>query len=121
MTEAATKVESAASGRSTMPFPMHSWERGKILDLVDREGAAGDGAADPVATHRWERGEMLELLKETGSEQRAGSTTDRPRVVIYMDETATEPGLQRTLGNTHAGRSVMLRYLEQARENASSQ
>ena len=107
--------------RSIKSVPKHTWERRPILDLVQNERVTREEAPTAASSTRWERGEILKDLKEKGTD-----TTDSrhaeasPRVKVYMDRTATEPGLPRTLGNTNAGRSIMLKYLEQARGNAPS-
>ncbi len=109
------------SGQSaTESFPKHSWERGQLLNMVANE-LKDTNAVPTINKHAWERGELLDMLRD---QQFGAATLDAeataPRVIIYLDESGTQPGLPKDLGNTHAGRSIMLKYLEQARNNASS-
>jgi hypothetical protein len=117
----AVQEQSIKGHSTTKPFSQYSWERGAILDLMQEKGMDDEGTTTPVMRHSWERGEMLKLLHEKGIGQSgADATAASPQVVIYFDSTASEPGLPWDLGNTHAGRSIMLKYLEQARKNAPS-
>ena len=93
-----------------------SWERGQILAMMAEKQSAQGAVQRPG-----ERGQLMNLLREQGKVV-GGPDADigwtAPRVVIYFDASGTEPGLTQGLGNTHAGRSIMLRYLEQARDNS---
>ena len=118
---AAHPLAPATQELATKPFPQHSWERGAILEVMQEKSIDNEGASGSATKSRWERGQMLELLKQKSiNRPRDRSPANSPRVVIYMDQTATEPGLPRTLGNTNASRSIMLEYLEQARSNDPS-
>ncbi len=114
----AQSAELQTEHRETAPFMKHSWERGHILGLVEEREASGHGDAQPVHEQPWERGQLLNLLKEKGGGHPDAALA--PPVVIYFDKTASEPGLPAELGNTQASRSIMLKYLEQARRNAAS-
>lgn len=118
---AAVQEQSMKGDSTTNPVPQYSWERGAILDLMQEKGVDDEATTKPMMKQAWERGEMLKLVHEKGIGQSgADVTAASARVVIYFDSTASEPGLPRDLGNTHAGRSIMLKYLEQARNNVPS-
>ena len=92
-----------------------SWERSQIIAMMEQKQSTQVAVRQP-----WERGQLMGLLGEQGTGvggSDAGTAQTAPRVVIYFDASGTEPGLMQELGNTHAGRSIMLRYLEQARNN----
>ncbi len=144
---AAVQAERATEDGATDAFPKYSWERGHLLQVVEQkmfeQGATHaikqhpwergqllkvaeqkmfeEGASHAIKQHPWERGEMLNLIRDTqnGMADADGPAT-APRVTIYFDQTGTQPGLPGDLGNTHAGRSIMLKYLDQARTNAAS-
>lgn len=111
----AEKEASHATQEQTM------WKRGQVLDLIQEEMTDDAASSKPTRKQTWDRGHILRLIEEQDVDQpgvELGQTT--ARVVIYFDSTASEPGLPRSLGNTNAGRSIMLKYLEQARNNAPS-
>jgi hypothetical protein len=117
---AATNHSAVMNGQSaTESFPKHSWERGQLLKTVGQK-LNGTDTVPAIKKHAWERGELLNLMRD---QQLGAADLDAeaitPRVKIYYDASGTQPGLPRDLGNTHAGRSIMLKYLEQARNNAS--
>lgn len=88
-------------------------------------GAAGADARydgpDNVAPAKWERGALMEHVAGAVDPSSAdAATAAQPRVIIYFDKHATRPGLPRDLGNTHRGRSIMLEYLQAARNSSQS-
>jgi hypothetical protein len=105
---------------ATHAIKQHPWERGQLLKVAEQK-MFEQGATHAIKQHPWERGEMLNLIRDTqnGMADADGPAT-APRVTIYFDQTGTQPGLPGDLGNTHAGRSIMLKYLDQARTNAAS-
>ena len=116
-----TQEQSINGSSETMSFPKHSWERGEILNVLYEEKTGTNGEIGSIMKHSWERGQMLNLLREELIGQpNSDLSADSPTVIIYFDSTASEPGLPQQLGNTHMGRSIMLRHLEQARNNAES-
>jgi hypothetical protein len=118
---AAVQEQSVKGHSTTEPVSIYSWERGAIIDLMQEKGIDDEATTKPAMMQSWERGEMLKLLHEKSIGQSGTDVTAAlPRVVIYFDSTASELGLPRDLGNTHAGRSIMLKSLEQARNNAPS-
>ena len=120
LTGGAVAVTATGSAPQTERFPKHSWERGHLIGLVQEQRAAREAAAPtPVAERDWERGEMLRQIRgQKGNETGPTAASAAPRVIIYFDESASEPGLPRSLGNTSTGRGIMLRYLQSARESS---
>lgn len=70
----------------------------------------------------WERGKLMNKVidQEALSQPEVDLAAQPPRVTVYFDRHGTEPGLPPDLGNTQQGRSIMLKYLEQARQEADS-
>ena len=61
---------------------------------------------------------LRQIRGQKGNETGPTAASAAPRVIIYFDESASEPGLPRSLGNTSTGRGIMLRYLQSARESS---
>ncbi len=96
------------------------WERGQLLAAqqaqIDARGDVGS-----VSASSWERGQLLDLIRQSNAgDAGSDSAATAPRVIIYFDEAGTTPGLPHDLGNTDSGRSIMLKYLEQAHQAAKS-
>ena len=92
-----------------------------VAALAAGAANAGPAGADQAAAGtQWERGALVEQLSTAGSLPPGEAVTAAPRVSIYFDQQATRPGLPPELGNTHRGRSIMLEYLQQARDNGRS-
>ena len=83
----AEKKASHAAQEETM------WERGQVLDLIQEEMMDDAASSAPTREQSWDRGHILRLIEEQSADQPSvepGETT--PRVIIYFDSTASEPG-----------------------------